>query len=68
MEDIEPKKEVKTYTEEQLQTIKDYQQIHARLRVLKSQMADIQDETNDLIETLDKMRLKEKNKNIDGKE
>jgi len=68
MEDIDPKKEVKTYTEEQLQTIKEYQQIHARLRVLKSQMADIHDETNDLIETLDKMRLKEKNKNIDGKE
>ena len=36
-----------------------------RLRLLKSQMSDIQDETHDLIDELDKMRLKE-NKNKDN--
>ena len=35
-----------------------------RLKILKAQMAEIQDETHDLIETLDKMRIKDnKNKN-----
>lgn len=54
------------YTEEQLQVIKDYQTIYNRLRILSAQMADMQEETNDLIETLDKMRLKENNNNNNG--
>ena len=58
--------ENKTYTEEQVQQIREYQMIHSRLRVLKAQMAEIQDETNDLIETLDKMRLKENKENNNG--
>lgn len=56
----------KTYTEEQVQQIKEYQTIHNRLRVLKAQMSEIQEETNDLIETLDKMRLKENKENNNG--
>jgi hypothetical protein len=56
----------KTYTEEQVQQIREYQMIHNRLRVLKAQMSEIQEETNDLIETLDKMRLKENKENNNG--
>lgn len=67
MATIDPNKEAKTYTEKELNTIQEYQQIHTRLRILKAQMADIHDETNDLIETLDQMRLKENKQNIDGK-
>jgi|SaaInl5LU_22_DNA_1037371.scaffolds.fasta_scaffold175724_2 predicted nuclease with TOPRIM domain len=66
MAKIDPKQSDKLYTEEQLQQIKEYAKIHARLRVLKSQMAEIQDETEDLIETLDKMRLKENKENTNG--
>ena len=66
MAKIDQKQSDKLYTEEQLQQIKEYEKIHARLRVLKSQMAEIQDETEDLIETLDKMRLKENKENTNG--
>lgn len=67
MATIDPNKQAKTYTEQELNTIQEYQQIHARLRILKAQMADIHDETNDLIETLDQMRLKENKQNTNGK-
>lgn len=67
MATIDPNKQTKTYTEQELNTIQEYQQIHARLRILKAQMADIHDETNDLIETLDRMRLKENKQNTNGK-
>jgi len=67
MATIDPNKQDKTYTEHELNMIQEYQQIHARLRILKAQMADIHDETNDLIETLDQMRLKENKQNTNGK-
>lgn len=51
-------------SEKQKERMQDYQKIFGRLRILKSQMAEIQEETNDLIETLEKMRIKDnKNKN-----
>ena len=50
------------YTEEQLAKIKEYQQIHMRLRILKMQMEDIKEETHDLLESLNGMRIQD-NKN-----
>jgi len=44
----------------------DYQKVYMRLKILKSQMAEIQDETADLIDTLEKMRNKDKNKEEDN--
>jgi|TARA_B110000503_G_scaffold42232_1_gene69245 hypothetical protein len=61
----DPKKLTENLSKEQLIKVQEYQKIHMRLRLLKSQMADIQDETHELIETLDKMRVKE-NKNKDN--
>jgi hypothetical protein len=49
-------------TEEERARIREYQNIHTRLRILKAQMAEIQDEAHDLTETLEKMRIKDKNK------
>jgi len=61
---MDPKKLTKNLTEEQLKKVQEYQKLHMRLKVLKAQMTEIQDETHDLIETLDKMRIKDnKNKN-----
>jgi septation ring formation regulator EzrA len=61
----DPKKLTENLSKEQLDKVQEYQKIHMRLRLLKSQMADIQEETHDLIEELDKMREKE-NKNKDN--
>jgi hypothetical protein len=55
--------DLSNFTEEQIQKIKEYQQIHMRLRVLKMQMEDIKDETHDLLETLNNMRVEDKNNN-----
>jgi len=49
-------------TAEQQQKVKEYQKIHMRLRLLKMQMEDIKDETHNLLETLNSMRV-EDNKN-----
>jgi len=54
--------DLSNYTDEQLAKIKEYQQIHMRLRILKMQMEDIKDETHELLETLNEMRVKD-NKN-----
>tara|TARA_R110000803_G_scaffold210253_1_gene281588 strand:+ start:986 stop:1183 length:198 start_codon:yes stop_codon:yes gene_type:complete len=61
----DPKKLTENLSNEQLIKVQKYQEIHMRLRLLKSQMSDIQDETHDLIDELDKMRVKE-NKNKDN--
>jgi hypothetical protein len=61
----DPKKLTENLSKEQLIKVQKYQEIHMRLRLLKSQMSDIQDETHDLIDELDKMRVKE-NKNKDN--
>lgn len=61
---MDPKKLTENLTTEQLKQVQEYQKLHMRLKVLKAQMAEIQEETHDLIETLDKMRIKDnKNKN-----
>lgn len=52
--------------EHQKQRLQEYQNIFGRLRVLKAQMAEIQDETHDLIETLEKMRIKDNKNNDNG--
>lgn len=52
----------KNLSAEELKKVQEYQNIHNRLRILRSQMDEIKEETHDLIETLDKMRTKE-NKN-----
>ena len=61
----DPKKLTENLSKEQLIKVQKYQEIHMRLRLLKSQMSDIKDETHDLIDELDKMRVKE-NKNKDN--
>ena len=48
-------------TPEQRDQVREYQKIHNRLRVLKMQMTEIQEETHDLLEILEKLRLKENN-------
>jgi septation ring formation regulator EzrA len=62
---IDPKKLTEDLSKEQLIKVQKYQEIHMRLRLLKSQMSDIKDETHDLIDELDKMRVNE-NKNKDN--
>lgn len=64
--ELDPKKITEDLTAEQKLKVRDYQKLYMRLKVLKSQMADIQEETHDLIETLDKMRNKDKNKEEDN--
>lgn len=54
-------KDIESLTAEEREKIKEYQKIHTRLRILKSQMSEIQEETHELIETLEKLRLKDKN-------
>lgn len=51
------------YTEEQRAKIKEYQQIHMRLRLLKMQMDDIKEETHNLLETLNQMRVQDTKNN-----
>ena len=58
-------KNLEDLTDEQRATVRDYQKIHTRLRVLKAQMSEIQEETHELLETLEKIRLKD-NKNQDN--
>tara|TARA_R110000851_G_scaffold156671_1_gene299251 strand:+ start:421 stop:618 length:198 start_codon:yes stop_codon:yes gene_type:complete len=62
---IDPKKLTEDLSKEQLIKVQKYQEIHMRLRLLKSQMSDIKEETHDLIVELDKMRVNE-NKNKDN--
>lgn len=64
--EIDPKKITEELTAEQKLQVRDYQKVYMRLRLLKSQMAEIQDETADLINTLEKMRNKDKNKEEDN--
>ena len=54
-------KDIESLSAEEREKIKEYQKIHTRLRILKSQMSEIQEETHELIETLEKLRLKDKN-------
>lgn len=58
-------KDLESLTADQREKVKEYQMIHNRLRILKSQMAEIQEETHELIETLQKLRLKD-NKNTNN--
>lgn len=59
----------KGLSHEELERVQDYQRIHNRLRILRAQMDEIKEETHDLIETLDKLRLQDKNNIKDnGKE
>ena len=58
--EIDPKKITEELTAEQKVQVRDYQKVYMRLKILKSQMAEIQDETADLINTLEKMRNKNK--------
>jgi hypothetical protein len=62
-EKLDPKKLLEDLSKDELIKVQEYQKIHMRLRLLKSQMAEIQDETHNLIETLDKMRSTENNNN-----
>lgn len=52
-------KDLESLTADQRERVKEYQMIHNRLRILKSQMAEIQEETHELIETLQTLRLKD---------
>jgi hypothetical protein len=58
--EIDPKKITEDLTPEQQVQLRDYQKVFMRLKILKSQMSDIQDETSDLLQTLEKMRTKNK--------
>ena len=62
---IDSKKLTKDLSKDQLIKVQEYQKIHSRLQLLKSQMAKIQQETHELMETLNNMRAKE-NKNKDN--
>lgn len=55
--------DLSNYTQEQQARIKEYRKIHTRLRLLKMQMEDIKDETHDLLETLNSMRVQDNNNN-----
>lgn len=55
----------KNLSPEQQARVHTYQKIHSRLKILRIQMDDIKDETQDLIETLEKLRIEDKN-NIDN--
>ena len=65
-EKLDPKKLLEDLSKDELIKVQEYQKIHMRLRLLKSQMAEIQDETHNLIETLDKMRSTENKNNNNG--
>lgn len=58
----------KGLSQEELEKIQDYQRIHARLRILRAQMDEIKEETHDLIETLEKLRIQENKIDNNGKE
>jgi hypothetical protein len=58
--EIDPKKITEGLTEEQREQVLDYQKVFSRLSILKNQMSDIQEETTDLLEVLEKMRIKNK--------
>jgi len=51
-------------TDEQRAKIEEYKKIHMRLRLLKMQMEDIKEETHDLLETLNHMRVQDNKNNI----
>ena len=56
--------DLSSLTEEQLAKVKEYQNLHNRLRILKAQMSEIHEETQEILETLEQLRLKDnKNKN-----
>lgn len=59
-------KDLESLTAEQREKIKEYQKIHTRLRILKSQMTEIQEETHELIESLEKLRATDKNNEDNG--
>jgi hypothetical protein len=51
-------------TDEQRAKIEEYKKIHMRLRLLKMQMEDIKEETHELLETLNHMRVQDNKNNI----
>jgi hypothetical protein len=51
-------------TDAQRAKIEEYKKIHMRLRLLKMQMEDIKEETHDLLETLNHMRVQDNKNNI----
>lgn len=59
--DLFSNRDLSELTPEQRDQVREYQKIHNRLRVLKMQMTEIQEETHDLLEILEKLRLKENN-------
>jgi len=63
--EIDPKK-IESLALENKEKLQEYQKLFMRLKVLNSQMEDIKEETNDLLETLDKMRVEDKNNNNNG--
>lgn len=67
--DLFKDQDLNSLTQEQRNKIREYQKIHTRLRVLKAQMSEIQEETHELLETLEHLRLKDNKQNeSDGKE
>lgn len=59
--DLFSNRDLSELTPNQRDQVREYQKIHNRLRVLKMQMTEIQEETHDLLEILEKLRLKENN-------
>lgn len=57
--------DLSSLTEEQLAKVKEYQNLHNRLRILKAQMGEIHEETQEILETLEQLRLKD-NKNTNN--
>lgn len=57
--------DLSSLTEEQLAKVKEYQNLHNRLRILKAQMSEIHEETQEILETLEQLRLKD-NKNTNN--
>lgn len=64
--EIDPKKITEELTQEQKLKVSEYQKVFMRLKILKSQMSEIQEETADLIDTLEKMRNQDKNNENNG--
>ena len=64
--EIDPKKITEELTQEQKLKVSEYQKVFMRLKILKSQMSEIQEETTDLIDTLEKMRNQDKNNENNG--
>ena len=64
--DFDKEELLKGLSDLQKERVIEYQKIFGRLRVLKAQMSEIQDETTDLIETLEKMRIKDNKNNDNG--